>query len=297
MRLIGMHIGVSVAGTILLGTAFLASSAASDYQSFKTSFDCARAASEAEKTICGTRELADADVEMASIYKSLLSGFPAVEKDRLKHEQLDWLRARNKCGSAKNSIDCIKQLYSQRIEVFHKQKEALEESPAVYTKDFISPDKSCHLLYKGPESSGEGVFYDVTNGGKEAVHKGYLRIGPMVNWMSNSIAELFVSEGSPAYHSYYYDCHEHRASPSYFQSIAFDPKTKVVATLEEGEIVFYRLFSDREFYRAKTPDIDMMEYLAGCDSNASFEGDGTLHITMKKCNQGHDVDLRIKVPD
>lgn len=296
MRLIDLNMTGITVGTILLGAAFIAS-AASDKQSFNASFDCARAASEAEKTICGTRELANADVEMALIYKSVLSGLPAVEKDRLKHEQLDWLRARNKCGSAKNGIDCIKHLYSKRIEALNKRKEALDESPALYTKDFISPDKSCHLLYKGPESSGEGVFYDVTAGGKEAVHKGYVRIGPMVNWMSNSIAELFVSEGSPAYHSYYYDCREHRTSPSYFQSIAFDPKTKVVATLEDGEIVFYRLFSDKEFYRAKTPDVDMMEYLTDCDSNAGFENDGTLHITMKKCSQWHDVDLRIKMPD
>ncbi len=129
-----------------------------------------------------------------------------------------------------------------------QDSEADEEAPENITSQFVSPDKSCHIAYEGAPDHGDGAFYKVTSGGKTLVLKEYFRLGPDVRWASNSIAELFFSEGSLAYHSYYYDCAAHRVSPSYFQSIAFSPKERLVATLENEAIVFYRLFADKEFY-------------------------------------------------
>ncbi len=162
------------------------------------------------------------------------------------------------------------------------------------TQKFVSPDKSCHLIYEGAESSGAGVFYDITAGKKKLIRKGYLRIGPIVNWMSNSIAELLISEGSPSYHSYYYDCREQRTSPSYSLPIAVDPQNKIIATLEQEEIVFYRLFSNKPFYRAKAAGVGLTEYFESCEPDAKFEDANIFHITLK-CEAGDNIDLKIKV--
>jgi hypothetical protein len=165
-----------------------------------------------------------------------------------------------------------------------------------FTQKFISPGKSCQLTYEGAESNGDGVFYDTTGGKKKVVHKGYLRIGPIVNWMSNSIAELQISEGSPSYHSYYYDCREQRISPSYSLPIAFDAQNKIIATLEQEEIVFYRLFSEKEFFRAKAAGIGLTEYFESCEPDSKFENANMFHIKMK-CEDGSNIDLKIKVPN
>ncbi len=165
-----------------------------------------------------------------------------------------------------------------------------------FTQKFTSPDRSCQMIYEGAESTGDGVFYDITAGKKKAIQKAYLRIGPIVNWMSNSIAELQISEGSPSYHSYYYDCREQRTSPSYSLVIAFDSQNKIIATLEQEEIVFYRLFSDKEFYRAKAPGVGLTEYFESCEPESKFESVNMFHIKMK-CEDGNNIDLKIKVPN
>ncbi len=95
----------------------------SQKRSFMTSFDCAKAGSDVEKTICGVKELADADVEMASIYGSLLSRLSGPEKNQLKREQLAWLKERNtSCGTSEKIVDCIRDFYKKRIETLKKQK-------------------------------------------------------------------------------------------------------------------------------------------------------------------------------
>lgn len=178
-----------------------------------------------------------------------------------------------------------------------QESEADEEAPENITSQFVSPDKSCNIAYEGAPDHGDGAFYNVTSGRKTLVLKEYFRLGPDVRWASNSIAELFFSEGSPAYHSYYYDCAAHRVSPSYFQSIAFSPKERLVATLENEAIVFYKLFADKEFYRAKLADVDMMDYF-DCDASAVFESAGVLHlkISRHRCKRGTDIDLKISLP-
>ncbi len=163
-----------------------------------------------------------------------------------------------------------------------------------HKQEFVSPDKSCRILYEGAPDHGDGTFYDISDGKKRIILKEYVRIGPQINWPGNSLAELFFSEGSPAYHSEYYDCKERRISPSYFLSIAIEPKSKLIAALNEEEIVFYKLPSDKEFYRAKAPGVGLLRYFE-CESDAEFEDANILHITMK-CYDNDNVDLKIKVP-
>ncbi len=60
-----------------------------------------------------------------------------------------------------------------------------------YKQEFVSPDNSCRILYEGASDHGEGSFYDISSGKRKLIVKEYVRIGPQINWMGNSIAELF----------------------------------------------------------------------------------------------------------
>jgi uncharacterized protein len=103
---------------ILIAVIFFVASAAPVSragETFKTSFDCAQARSRVERTICGNKDLADADQKMAELYKRLLPGLLGDEKNRLKHEQRNWIRTRELCGSSNVIIDCLKDQYDKRI--------------------------------------------------------------------------------------------------------------------------------------------------------------------------------------
>jgi hypothetical protein len=170
-----------------------------------------------------------------------------------------------------------------------------DEGPSKnYTVEYGSPDVSCRILYQGYSDHGEGRFYDVSGGKKRFIHKEYVRIGPIVNWQSNSVAELFISEGSPAYHSSYYDCATGQVSPSYFQSIAFDPERRLVATLGDEEIEFYRFPEAKPYYRANVPGLDMLAFF-NCDNEAQFKGPGLFHL-KSECAAPKGIDADIKLP-
>lgn len=92
-----------------------------DNQIFKTSFDCAKASSEIEKMICHVNDLASQDIELNSIYRSLIASLPQNDKNQLKKTQVDWLLDRNrKCSSLTNMKDCLENSYQARFEVLEK---------------------------------------------------------------------------------------------------------------------------------------------------------------------------------
>lgn len=120
---------------------------------FKTSFDCAKATSDTEKTICSVQELAEADIEIGSIYNSLLSSLPSEGKQQLKQEQITWLKARNQCGRVKNVISCLKESYRNRIDVMNNRKVKLNASPRLRTT--AADDISGRYEKIGEYESGE----------------------------------------------------------------------------------------------------------------------------------------------
>jgi len=164
-----------------------------------------------------------------------------------------------------------------------------------YRQKFASKDNSCQILYQGAPDHGDGIFYDISSGKRKEILKEYVRVGPMINWIDNSLAELFFSEGSPAYHSEYYDCKSHRLSPSYSMVIAVEPKSKLIAAMDIEGVSFFKNFDEKPFYKAKTPDIDFVEYF-NCDSDAEFEKLNVLRIKMK-CGKEKAVDKTIQIPD
>jgi uncharacterized protein len=106
------------------------SSTISEEQYFKTSFNCGNAITKIEKTICGVRKLADMDLEMGAIYRSLISAMPETEKILLKRDQLDWLQTRNKsCEDSVAVIDCMQDSYIKRIEILKNKKPPTTQQP------------------------------------------------------------------------------------------------------------------------------------------------------------------------
>ncbi len=73
------------------------------------SFDCSKAKSWSEKTICNTKQLSSLDDLLAVSYKKALTA--ASETTALKASQKEWLAERDTC----TDVDCLKETYTSRI--------------------------------------------------------------------------------------------------------------------------------------------------------------------------------------
>ena len=62
------------------------------------SFDCKRAASVAEKEICGVPELGDLDRDIAALFTQALAVLSVSDATALRAEQRTWLHDRDDCG-------------------------------------------------------------------------------------------------------------------------------------------------------------------------------------------------------
>lgn len=83
----------------------------------KASFDCAKAKTTVEKTICGSVSLASFDLSVAESYKQNIVGFtegkdPLAVK-RVKASQKAWLKKRDVCGA---NAACLKKSMEEQLE-------------------------------------------------------------------------------------------------------------------------------------------------------------------------------------
>jgi hypothetical protein len=79
------------------------------------SFDCAKAGTTVERTICGDPKLAELDVAMVSAYKVVLG--KAVDKPGVRTAQATWRdMVRNDC----NSVQCLTEAYQKRIDKLNR---------------------------------------------------------------------------------------------------------------------------------------------------------------------------------
>jgi uncharacterized protein YecT (DUF1311 family) len=75
------------------------------------SFDCSKAQTEVEKTICGDPQLSKLDEKLGKVYRSTMG--TAADKKALRIEQQGWLAERTaSCGADRR---CLTQQYEQRI--------------------------------------------------------------------------------------------------------------------------------------------------------------------------------------
>ncbi len=90
--------------TLILATLFCTST------SYAAGFDCSKAKSATEKTICSTTSLSDLDeILVLSFNKAVAS---SADVKALKTAQQAWLKTRETCSS---TVDCITQAYTSRI--------------------------------------------------------------------------------------------------------------------------------------------------------------------------------------
>lgn len=73
------------------------------------SFDCTKASTQIEKTICGNDSISRLDEVLASAYKA--AKLSSADPDRLQADQKEWVRSRNAC---KNE-ECVKTSYETRL--------------------------------------------------------------------------------------------------------------------------------------------------------------------------------------
>ena len=78
------------------------------------SFDCSKAYSDIEVSICNSPELSDIDFRLGKIYKDLRKSLPAQASEDLQTEQIKWLKIRDS-GCKASEIDCIFNVYNQRL--------------------------------------------------------------------------------------------------------------------------------------------------------------------------------------
>jgi uncharacterized protein len=77
------------------------------------SFDCAKAGSEAEKTVCADYALADLDNRLAEVYAAELAK-PGASKE-LAAYQRGWVKERDDCWKADDKRLCVEEAYRTRI--------------------------------------------------------------------------------------------------------------------------------------------------------------------------------------
>lgn len=85
-------------------------------QAFAASFDCAKATSNVEKTICADKSLSSLDEQLAEQYQNTLGNQTADEAASTRKAQRNWLTERNACDTqAATEHDCLKQSMTRRL--------------------------------------------------------------------------------------------------------------------------------------------------------------------------------------
>ncbi len=92
---------------VLVFTAIFAASNA-----HAASFDCTKAKTADEKTICRNQSLSDADVKMATMFQMNTRLVMMGARGNMQDRQREWLAQRNSC---KGSFTCLTAAYAKRI--------------------------------------------------------------------------------------------------------------------------------------------------------------------------------------
>jgi uncharacterized protein YecT (DUF1311 family) len=87
---------------------------------FKTSFSCANAKTDIEKTICGNSELAAMDLKLDSLYTEIMSKLPKNKREELRDEHKEWINKRDNNCNYKGVADCLLEMFTKRIKYLTK---------------------------------------------------------------------------------------------------------------------------------------------------------------------------------
>jgi uncharacterized protein len=106
---------VALAAVIALGGA--TAGLAPPTRALAASFDCRKAASQTELTICANMGLNDRDVQMAQLYGIVRKLVPMGTRQAIIDRQAVWLKERNRCGPDRK---CIGRSYDRRLRELNK---------------------------------------------------------------------------------------------------------------------------------------------------------------------------------
>ena len=97
------------------------------------SFDCRKAVSPSEKTICANAELSRLDFQLGRMWRILLDDFiDSAQRTLMKEDQRTWIARRTKCG---DDADCIGKLYRDRLSTLNGADPAHRFSGVYEVKD------------------------------------------------------------------------------------------------------------------------------------------------------------------
>lgn len=78
-------------------------------------FDCAKASGTVEQLICDTADLARLDRHLNDLYAERRATLSPADQNRLRAEQIGWIKARNECWKSSDTPQCVADLYTDRI--------------------------------------------------------------------------------------------------------------------------------------------------------------------------------------
>jgi uncharacterized protein len=137
------------------------------------SFDCAKAATPVERTICGDPKLATADRELASVYGTLLGNLSGPAKDHLVKDQFRWIGNRGKTCTAFLAV-CLTNRYRQRIATLKAAGEGAY--PFVSEQTLLKTGKVKAISYeidaRYPQFDGSADFAAVNKAFADAAREG-----------------------------------------------------------------------------------------------------------------------------
>jgi len=83
---------------------------------YGASFDCTKATTKVEKTICENKWLGRLDVDLSYYYKKVMVGLSQSESNNFLSEQRNWIKERNKrCEGSRNTKSCLGSFYRKRV--------------------------------------------------------------------------------------------------------------------------------------------------------------------------------------
>ncbi len=79
--------------------------------SHAASFNCERAQTQTEHTVCEQLSLNDADVKMATTYNIIRKLVPMGTRGVIQDQQVKWLQLRDQC---QDNVNCLTEVYKMR---------------------------------------------------------------------------------------------------------------------------------------------------------------------------------------
>lgn len=111
----------------------------------RPSFDCNRASTPTETTLCNNPALAMLDVQLSELYLRQLPG-QAPQKAKAQQEQRNWLAQRNRCGA---DASCLFNAYSERIAQLGAANQA---SPTTATSETATTSTTNQVVQAAPST-------------------------------------------------------------------------------------------------------------------------------------------------